>query len=240
MIPKQSEMLEQEPWDVLIILDACRYDTFEQVYPKWLKGTLTKVKSFASTTHLWLSQTWPLYYDYVYVSANPYINSQGVPIHKYIAKDHFHKIINVWNFGWSEKLGTVPPINVNKAVLEVRTEKRMIIHYAQPHQPYIGRSGAFTRSNIPFRAKILHQPINRIHQGSTGKLLPYQAYVETLDLALQRVSELVPHLDGKIIISADHGEMFGEIRGKTGHPPRVNHKVLREVPWFEVAHTGGS
>lgn len=51
-------------------------------------------------------------------------------------------------------------------------------------------------------------------------------------------TELIPHLDGKVIISADHGELLGErvddvvYRGK--HPPNVDHPALFEVPWFEV------
>ena len=66
-----------EDWDVIIILDACRYDYFKKTYPKFLKGKLKKVQSIASNTPGWLKKTFKdIYKNIVYVSANPHINSK--------------------------------------------------------------------------------------------------------------------------------------------------------------------
>lgn len=40
-------------------------------------------------------------------------------------------------------------------------------------------------------------------------------------------------LPGKKVITADHGEAFGE-GGNYGHPEKSIHPVLVEVPWFEA------
>jgi glucan phosphoethanolaminetransferase (alkaline phosphatase superfamily) len=37
----------------------------------------------------------------------------------------------------------------------------------------------------------------------------------------------------KVIISADHGEMFGEL-GQFGHPESIPHPKLKKVPWVET------
>lgn len=50
-------MEEQRPldrsWDYLIILDACRFDVFEEVYDDFLEGRLRKVESVGSSTPEW-------------------------------------------------------------------------------------------------------------------------------------------------------------------------------------------
>jgi len=138
-IPVQNVM--DSDWDYLIILDACRYDMFNDLYRQFLKkGTLKKVHSKGSDTLEWLKANFKDYYeDIVYISANPYINSITA-VKGFKALDHFGKIVDVWKFGWDERLGTVPPKNVTntakKWILKY-PNKRMIIHYIQPHYPYI-------------------------------------------------------------------------------------------------------
>lgn len=139
MIEKISIM--EEEWDYLIILDACRYDFFSKLYKNYLNGELKKVISPSSWTPDWCKESFKNRYDdVIYISANPYINSQ-VEIKGFDAKKHFYKIIDVWNNGWSDELGSVHPSDMNKAVKSVMDNflgKRLIIHYLQPHGPYLG------------------------------------------------------------------------------------------------------
>jgi hypothetical protein len=139
--------LMDENWDILIILDACRYDYFKKVYKKYIKkGTLKKAISPAKHTMEWLAKIFIEYYDdIVYISATPRVNSK-LEIEelgfKFDGKKHFFKIIDVWDFGWNENLGTIPPENVTKTFLKIMKkykEKRFILHYKQPHAPYIGK-----------------------------------------------------------------------------------------------------
>lgn len=89
------------------------------------------------------------YPDVIYISGNPYINSK-VEIKGFNAKIHFYKVIDVWDFGWDEELGTVPPKTINKITLSLVQKfphKKFIIHYLQPHAPYI--SGEFKTVGFP-------------------------------------------------------------------------------------------
>ena len=139
-----------EDWDYLIILDACRYDYFSQFYSHFFEGELEKLISPSSCTREWCLETFTGYYpDVIYVSANPYINSR-VEIANFCAKHHFHRVIDVWDYGWDNKLGTVHPMRVNETVLTLRDKypsKRFIIHYLQPHAPYL--SPRFSLAGFP-------------------------------------------------------------------------------------------
>lgn len=130
-----------EEWDYLIILDACRYDYFYKNFKKYLRGKLIKILSTASHTLEWCEESFTEYYnDVIYISANPIINSK-IEVKGFKAKNHFFKIIDVWDWGWNEKLGTVQPKKVNEAVLkfkDIYPDKKFIIHYLQPHEPYLG------------------------------------------------------------------------------------------------------
>lgn len=137
-------------WDILVILDACRYDIFKQVYKEIIpNGKLKKAISPATWTLEWLSKTWTEYYeDIIYLSSIPFINSKkkskGNLISRkeweFDAKKHFSKIIDVWNLGWSEQYSTIHPKEVNKyaiASMDVHRKNKFVLHYAQPHEPYI-------------------------------------------------------------------------------------------------------
>ena len=79
------------------------------------------------------------YDDVIYISSNPYANSR-VPQLGFDAKKHFAKIVDVWLSGWDNASGTVPPGKVNvSAILAHKRDpsKRLIVHYMQPHAPYI-------------------------------------------------------------------------------------------------------
>jgi hypothetical protein len=131
----------QEKWDYLIILDACRYDYFERLYRDYFDGDLTKKISAGSCTNQWRDKSFPDYYDdIVYISANPQI-SANLPVYGYLAGDHFHKVHEVWKTGWDADSGTVLPETLTNAAIDIIAKtparKRFIIHYLQPHAPYL-------------------------------------------------------------------------------------------------------
>jgi hypothetical protein len=138
-LPKVNDVM-RESWDYLIVLDACRYDYFKLEYEKFFNGELENRMSLGSATPEWCRKQFKGYFpDVVYVSGNPYINSKTA-IAGFDAKKHFYKVIDVWDFGWSEELWTVTPENVTAATLNSIAKfpkKRVIIHYLQPHVPYI-------------------------------------------------------------------------------------------------------
>jgi hypothetical protein len=130
----------QEQWDYLIILDACRYDYFKRMYRDYFEGRLEKKISLGSCTNEWLRRTFTDYYDdVVYISANPQITIK-LPVYRFHAGEHFHKVHEVWKAGWDSNAGTVLPETLTNAAIDIIKKtpgKRFIIHYLQPHAPYL-------------------------------------------------------------------------------------------------------
>lgn len=278
---KKQKILDGD-WDYLIILDACRYDYFKQLYKNYdnlKEGDLEKRESRGSCTAEWLYKTFtePLP-NTKYISTNPFVNSDGVPLDKstqdfefkWNPTEHFKEVIDLWKYSWDDKLGTVLPKEVNKSVKKNINHNKLIIHYMQPHIPYLtnpeepptthsrkkimGSSQKSKRKIIkaikPLVApvwslmsredrwkikKLLGFEINTIGrlylQGRVEELKKY--YQENLEIVLEKVENLIEHLDGKIVITADHGEAFGE-RGEWSHPGNRNIPTLKEVPWLKI------
>lgn len=163
IILDQGKLIHKLDWDILIILDACRYDIFEKYYNMFFEGTLGVAISRGSHTLEWLHNTFSQtkILDLIYISANPFINSI-TKVNGFNPKEHFLKIIDAWLHGWDESLGTVPPWNVNKIfikTIEKYPDKRIIIHYLQPHAPYIvlaGMERLVTSADMLFVIKSKH------------------------------------------------------------------------------------
>jgi len=56
---------------------------------------------------------------------------------------------------------------------------------------------------------------------------------------LPHVQELVAAVDGRTVVSADHGNMFGERSHpipdrEYGHPARIHTPELIEIPWLTI------
>jgi len=147
-LDKQKTLIEEVNWNTLVILDAMRYDYFENMYNDYLtQGRLTKVETADTHTLGWLKKTFNNYTNAVYISGNPLINSKGVSREGYVARDHFSKIVDVWDDGWNWTLGTTDPEKVTlEAVKHTGQEKRLIVHYIQPHAPYYSLTGLPKRS----------------------------------------------------------------------------------------------
>ena len=217
-----------ETWDYLIILDACRYDYFEKNYSEYLEGKLYKKISQGSYTPEWLERNFSdKNNDIVYVGGNDFVERDF--------KDRFHFVDNVANYAWDEKLGTVKPNDITKAALRNKIKfpnKRIIVHYVQPHAPFVGKERVkhlkFLDENKPaWRA------FDMARMGLVSKEKLRKAYEENLKLVLKEVKELIKYIKGKIIVTADHGELLSEY-GLYGHRRELYFKELIEVPWLVI------
>lgn len=137
----QKTLILNGDWDYLFILDACRFDFFEEIYKDHLKGKLQRVKSSGSMTNEWALKTFKdtILDDVVYISGHPAFNSKtkvgGIEARKY-----FHKVIDVWDWGWDENLETTPPEVMLEGLNEAEKKypkKKKILHFMQPHAPYL-------------------------------------------------------------------------------------------------------
>jgi len=167
---------------------------------------------------------------------------------KFDARKHFYKVIDVWDWGWNKELWSVHPREVNKATLSVISlypNKRFIIHYLQPHYPYLFYKKTIFASPIDrikgfIRWKLHDLGLKRMADLMLGPPPSYlrkvakkigieglrMAYEFNLRLVLIYVKNLLRYLDGKIIITSDHGEDLGE-QGIYGH-------CQSYVPWLVI------
>ncbi|WP_159077103.1 alkaline phosphatase family protein [Halococcoides cellulosivorans] len=230
-------------WDVCAILDACRYDIYKEVVSSHdLGGKLKCRPSPASSTPEWLMRSFQntTHTDIVYVTANPqYYN------HENDLDPTFHKIINVWKDNWDEDLQTVPPAKMSKAVKDASDEfpnKRILAHFVQPHVPFIGEFG---RQKFPISlnsavdndwnaARKFWPSIRQEEREYTDEDLR-EAYIENIEVVLNEVLPLFKSIDGKPLITSDHGQLLGERISplpikEYGHPAGIYVPELIETP----------
>ncbi len=147
-LPPQKPL--ERDWDVLVVLDAARYDVFESIYGEYLDGELTKVRSPGSATPEWATRTFTGSHELTYLSGNPFINSLGIPLnelkwgasagYEWTATDHIDTIVDLWQEEWDDDLGAITPQAVTEAALdrvEAGYDGRLVVHYLQPHAPFI-------------------------------------------------------------------------------------------------------
>ena len=220
----QKRLIEQEEWDYLIVLDGCSYDYFKRLNS--IQGKLSCVISPGTGTGMWAMRTWTRPYDAVYISANPHINSSGyAPVPhagkiKLFNPSNFREIIDVWDEGWKE--GCVLPETVNSYAIS-NLYPHMIIHYLQPHAPFIGDL------KLPVAGP---ESVRKwLAENNLGAEYYREAYISNLERVLRAVKSLLPYLDGKLIITADHGYWDGSNGNfcHEGYSP-----YLQKVPWLEV------
>jgi hypothetical protein len=283
---KDQRFLESD-WDYCIVLDACRYDVFSDVYDEYVAGRLEKRRSPGSSTPEWATRTLTGELDVAYFSGNPFINSLGIPLnelkwgascdYEWTATDHLSRIIDVWQEGWDDTLGTVPPDSMAEAFFEYRDtvdrHGRTVLHYMQPHTPFLGhgdggkltkirdginKQGAeedhesggsllgsvgdrvrplvestLERSSLAMKAGIWLEldAASVLSNGTRETVMRY--HEDNLRIALESITNLLDSLDGDVVITADHGEAFGE-QGVWEHHIETHIPPLVEVPWLEV------
>mgnify|MGYP006281559513 FL=1 len=226
---KKTVEVMKEKWDYLIVLDACRYDTFKKITAKKIEGNLHKKNSLGTHTAEWLINNFPeKNYNIVYVSGTPQVSR--VKLKKRLGNENpFFHLEDVWNWGWDENLGTVHPKTVNKSAKKLKDrypKKRMIIHYLQPHSPFIGKKKIQkNKKRMKWR--------DRVRKKKLSKTKVRKAYESNLRLVTKHVKTLVKNLDGKIVITSDHGENFGEL-GLFSHLPAMYMKSLMQIPWHVI------
>lgn len=231
---KGIKVMEKD-WDNLIILDACRYDLFEEMNS--IKGYLTSAISSDSSTSGFLKYNFGEDYfpDTVYISANPQVQRHEVG-------RRFHDCIRLWETEWDEELNTVPPENVTDIAIEIQKKypnKRLIIHYIQPHYPFIGETGqkidhgTITGDGVLESERDVHSVWDQLESDTVEEDLVWKAYRENLELTLPEVDRLLQKLVGKSVVTSDHGNALGEL-GVYGHPGGKYMAALVKVPWLIV------
>lgn len=229
-----------EDWDTLVILDGCRYDLFES--ENTIEGRLESRTSVGSESWEFLRENFhgQRLHDTVYVTANPHASK--------LDDGTFHRTVNVLGDRWDEDLRTVRPEAMTEEALTAHDRypnKRLIVHYMQPHFPFIGETGQAIAHTGLEGGEGEGDDGEHVWYGlrdgdlDIDEATVYEAYRENLELTLPHVSELLDAVDGKSVVTADHGNLVGE-RTKPlpakgyGHPKGFYAAGLVNVPWLVV------
>ncbi|WP_235853524.1 hypothetical protein [Halosimplex salinum] len=242
--PGDAVAIMDEDWDNCFVLDACRYDLFAERHD--LPGELRKVTSPGSQSLEFLEHNFAgeTHHDTVYVTANPFATrlDDGV----------FHRVVDCFADEWDPDLGTVPPgavADAARAARERYPEKRLLVHFMQPHYPFIGETGRSLDSggvtgHVTGQAKT-DEPTDSIWDrlaagdAAVSTEAVWAAYAENFDLVAECAADLATPLGGKTVLTADHGNLFGERQWpvpfrRYGHPAGLRVPELVEVPWHEL------
>ena len=226
----------EEDWDNLLILDGCRHDYFAATVGEYdIPGQTAARTSRGSATWEFLRGNFDgrRLHDTVYVTASTMLYQETAFRDRIDVE--LHETIDVWSDGIDYGQAGVTPGDVAEATrraVEQYPNKRLLVHFVQPHAPYIGPKG---RELFPdFRANPLANRFLGNIDTSTADLR--EIYAENLRVALAEVETLVDDLPGRTVISADHGMLLGErerpipIRS-FGHPGGMYVEEMVRVPW---------
>jgi len=236
-----------EDWDNLLILDACRYDIFEKSCK--IDGGLERRISVGSSTPEFLKNTFKggSFQNTVYVTANPQVALR-------LDSEIFHEVIDVWKSDWDDELDTVRPEPVTKAALEAQEQypnKRLLVHYMQPHYPFIGKtsqdeledhSGFELTKRLASDEKANRDTLtvwDLLENGELTEPVVWEAYLENLNVVLEDLEKSIDEFKGKTVITSDHGNLIGETATPFnlqmyGHPTGIHAENLVTVPWLTV------
>lgn len=244
--PPSSPLVDRD-WDNVILLDACRYDLFaEAIETHPLPGSLEMRQSAESGTPGYLAENFAgrQFHDVVYVTANPYVNTK-------LADDAFHAVESVWRDGWDDDLQTVTPETMGtwaREAAEQYPDKRLVVHFNQPHAPFIGEQRLDGRNVSAIRQEALGEeepdpdervptPFEGLGRGDYTREEVWTAYRSNLERALPVVETLLEEFDGLTAVTSDHGNALGEFAKPFpirvyGHPLGILIPALTDVPWY--------
>jgi hypothetical protein len=240
----------ERDWDLLVVLDACRVDAMREVAGEYsFIEHVDSIPSVGSTSFEWLPLTFQQRYrqqisETAYVSGNPYLTpvfedkdhppvEQPIPFgpteYNVVDPEHFLLLDEVRKYGVDEEHGCVLPRTMTDRAVDISRSldpDRLIVHYMQPHEPHIGdEHGLGQNVFVP------------LQKGKITRREAWDSYIENLRLVLDELEILLKNVDAeKVVITADHGEAFGEF-GFYAHQVGCPLPVVRNVPWVETTAT---
>jgi hypothetical protein len=242
ILNRKNRPIPDRDWDNLLLLDACRYDLFRD--NNTLPGELEPYYSIASNTAEYVRKTFKnkKFPEIVCVTSTPKYYKPNV-------EDSFHDIIHVWEDNWNDEYRTVLPETMNECVRRTNENypnKRILAHYIPPHQPFIGETGQDMPHMVQFSGDVIQQDMEdpnvwaAIRNDRYEKERVWNAYRENLELTLPAIEDILDDLQGKTVVTSDHGNVFGRLSEwkVVGHPVGRHIKPLIKVPWL-IHENGG-
>ncbi|WP_135664238.1 hypothetical protein [Halorhabdus rudnickae] len=247
-------------WDMLVILDTCRIDALRAVAPEfdflppadeigslWSVGSMTaefvantfvsdfegdfaNTAVFAQNSHYYTVLEERRMPEDERPTVGAWTNWQTVSPNAFEHLDH------VWR-RTTDDIVTMESIRAttDAAVHYARRNdpERLLVHYNRPHHPY--RANAIEEDRTD---EELHDherdPFTYLREGGDFETV-WESYLDDLRMGLRDVEHLISNVDAEnVVITADHGDGFGEWGFVYSHPFGFPHPVVRRVPWAET------
>lgn len=231
-------------WDCCVVLDTCRPDALEELAPEYefLPECVPTTRSPASWSHGWMRKAFTDEYagamsQTAHVTWNAFSN-------EVLAPDDWLLLDEVWRDTWNDDLGMLPPRAMTERAVHAHrahNPDRLLVHYMQPHDPYrgidtdpflheyVGTGKNTERVTVWDRIKDPDDPLS----GDEA----WAAMLDDLRWVLDDVELLLENIDAeRVLLTADHGEAFGEW-GTWGHGAAMPFPALLRVPkvWLPPA-----
>lgn len=242
-------------WDLLVVLDACRYDALSQVAGEFdFVRDVAATYSVGSSTREWAANTFTNEYREA-IERTAVVCGNGrvaQTLHAgnalecslasrftawdTVSLDDFRLFDSVPDYAPSDPRGGIllPGVVTDRAIDVGRSTDadRLLVHYIPPHNPYRANALAENRDLEAYE----YRPFDYLRDGGDRSLV-WRAYLDELRWVLDDVETLLENVDAETaVVTADHGDLFGHL-GFYSHPTGVPHPRLRRVPWMETTAT---
>jgi hypothetical protein len=241
----------EENWDLCIVLDSARADMLYGAVHQFFSAEKGTAWSVGSVTTEWIANTFHERHcdeldNVAYVTANPHsstvfddgqyltnpntspVSYPDAPVVKRDALDGVHE---VWR-AHATRQGAVGPQTMHDATIEaMRRYDRVVAHWLQPHEPFIARTAPVTGGTV-----LEGDVWAAMQRGDVEPSKVWESYEANLLYALTKVEQLLDRVNGRVLVTADHGNAFGDW-GVYGHPFGWPEPAVRRVPWVLVHAT---
>lgn len=250
---------DRDDWDVCVICDAARVDMFRDainVYDELPDSEGVEARwSNASTSIDWINRQFNDHPKKArragYVTANPFTNHgcETAPSAD-LDESQLGYLAKLYETGWKETNGvmTVPPEVVTDHAIDVWRRRdelgidRLVVHYMQPHEPFRARPEWGSGDHALLEDLVADEPdyagasvYPRVKSGDVPLDEFRTVYLDNHHWVLEDIADrLVNNLNGRVAITADHGNALGEW-GEWHHPPASIVPTIRRVPWVSLS-----
>jgi hypothetical protein len=250
-----------EDWDLAIVLDGCRYDALCAVQGEYeFINDVQKALSLGSSSKEWMVNTFqPQYEDEaaetLYVTGNAWadivladevsfdswtvtkgsVGDSSSLLHRLayretLTEDDFADVYYqpLGDIGGIEGFSAEELTHYGIEAGRNHNSDRVLLHYMQPHAPFLHRVSEGHKPN-----DFDNNPFEKLRNGYDGEHV-WEAYMDNLRYVLDHVETLMENYEGDVLITADHGEMFGP-GPLAGHGEGILHPKLKVVPWVRTS-----
>lgn len=244
-IPIQDDLIadlfdtDEEVW--MFFFDAGRYDIFEQLVDDYLEGDLQRCyNGGVAYTGDWTVRH--LSRDFGNRALFSWVPLRGFGAADYDGRNWFSEAPDIQAdiqiqeqlaaLGYAERETDedihISPSKVNESVRNHKEDLNGgVVRYLKPHPPFDGLPELTSESTKTAKTRAALEAGELSYEDLT------QAYIDTYRIAFEHAVEIIPELEGRVVITADHGTCLS--CGQLFHGRRLEmHDHLTIVPWFEV------